>query len=227
MSGKINLDIESLKFIFEKNKPYILPSIVIFTCIVLFFQFIIPQLKTLLTAREQAKQASLNLKTLKENLNILVNTDEDSLDSQLEVLNQALPFSKDFSGILNSIDFASRRTGVALGAFSLKIGEILSSQNDSELPTITLSIPINSGIVGVSGFVDTIEKTVPLSEVSFVKIGDNISSVNLSFYYKPLSIPSDRDGVRVNPVSQKALLLVDKLKNFERTSGLPQITPPF
>jgi len=227
MNGKINLDIKSLKFILEKDKPYILPLVIIFTCIVLFFQFIIPQLKTLLTAREQEKQASLNSRTLKENLNILVNTDEDSLDSQLEVLNLALPSSKDFGGILNSIYLTSQRTGVALGAFSIRIGDLSEYQKDSELPKITLSIPINSGIAGVNGFVDAIEKTVPLSEVNLVKIGekDSISSVNLSFYYKPLGISSNKDYVSVNPVSQKALLLIDKLKNFDNISSLSRDIP--
>ncbi len=224
MNDKINLDIKSLRFILEKNKPFIFPCLIIIVCIVLLFQFIIPQLKNLSTAREQAKEASLKLETLRENFNVLVNTDEKSLDSQLQVLNQALPSSKDFSGILSSIYFASQKTGVALGAFSLKIGDLSSPQKDSKFPIITMSIPINSGVVGVGSFLDTIGKTVPLSEVTLVKIGDRISSVALAFYYKPLGLSSKED-FRVKPISQQGILLIERLKSFENASSLPWNIP--
>lgn len=224
MNDKINLDIKSLKFILEKNKPFIFPCLIIIVCIVLFFQFIVPQLKSLLVVQEQAKGASLRLKTLKENLNILTNTDEDHLDSQLQVLNQALPFSKDFSGILSSIYFASQKTGVALGAFSLKIGDLSDSQKDSKFPIITMSIPINSGVVGASSFVDVIGKTVPLSEVTLVKIGDRVSTVALAFYYKPLGL-SNKEDFRVKPISQQGLLLIGRLKSFENVSSAETPNP--
>ena len=89
MNEKINLDLKSLKFIFEKNKPYIFPGVVILACIILFFQFIIPQFNALLKTNQEARSASLELETLTEDLNILSNVDEKSLDSQSEIANRA------------------------------------------------------------------------------------------------------------------------------------------
>ena len=83
MNEKINVDLKSLKFIFERNKSYILPSIIIVICIALFLQFVIPQFRILSLAQEEARLASLKLQILKENLNVVTNTDEKSLDSRL------------------------------------------------------------------------------------------------------------------------------------------------
>lgn len=217
MNEKINADLKSLKFIFDRNKFYILPSVIILVCIVLFFQFIIPQFKTLLIAKKDAKEASIKLETLKENLNILVNTNENSLDSQLTILNLALPLNKDFAGVLNSIYYVSQKTGVNLGSFSLQIGDLSEAKKNDKFPTINLSVPINAGVAAINSFVETISKTVPLSEVTLIKIGAQTSTINLSFYYKPLGSTSS-ENIRINPLSKKGLSLINKLTGFENIS---------
>ena len=218
MIGKINTDLKSLKFIFEGNKSYILPSIIIVVCIALFLQFVIPQFRILFKQQEEAKQASLKLQTLKENLNLLTNIDEKSLDVQLKILNLALPLSKDFSGILNSIYYVSQKTGVSLGTFSLQIGDLQDAKKNDDFPSISLSIPVNANAVGVSSFVETLSKTVPLSEVTIIKIRDIASSVKLSFYYKSLGLSNLKEDARINPLSQKGLSIIQELSSFENTS---------
>ena len=214
MNEKINEDIKSLKFIFNKNKPYIFPIAIILVSIILFWQFIIPQFGALLMARKEARETSLELEALKDNLNVLTNIDEKSLDAQLEVLNLALPLNKDFSAILNSIYNASEKAGVIPGSFSFKIGDLSRSENDDNFPVIKLSVPINSGITAVNNFVETISKTFPLSEVYLIKIGGTSSTVSLSFYYKPLGASNYNQDSRISPISQKALTLINQLSEF-------------
>lgn len=217
MNEKINADLKSLKFIFDKNKPYILPIVIMLSCIILFWQFVIPQFKTLLKAQKDVRQASERLQMLKENLNVLKNTDEKTLDGNLKTLSLALPLAKDFTGILNSIYYASQKTGVGLGSFSLQIGDILSSEKKDDFPKISVSIPINANTVGVESFVKTISKTVPLSEVTLIKIRNTASSIEASFYYKPLGA-SPKEDLRINPTSQKGLSIINQLKSFENIS---------
>lgn len=219
MNEKINADLKSLKFIFDRNKHYILPAIVILISIILFWQFVIPQFNILLAAREEARQASLKLQTLKENLNILANTDEKSLDAQLKILNSALPLNKDFSGILNSIYNASEKTGVNLGSFSLQIGDLSDSKKKDDFPTISLSVPINSNAAGVSNFVETLSKTVPLAEITMIKIINIASSVKVSFYYKPLVFSNLKEDARIIPLTQKGLSMIQELSSFEDASS--------
>ena len=223
MNEKINADIKSLKFIFERNKSFVLPMVIILTCIILFFQFVIPQFKILLAAQEEAKQASLKLQTLKENLNVLANTDEKTLDEQIRILNLALPLNKDFSGILNAIYYASQKTGVTLGNFSLQIGNLEDTKKKEDFPSISLLVPVTANAIGVNSFVETLAKTVPLSEVSIIKIKNIVSSVKLSFYYKSLGAQDYKEDSRINPLSQKGIDIINKLSLFENISSLAPV----
>lgn len=213
MNGKVNADIKSIKFIYERNKLFILPVAIMLICIFLLFQFVIPQFKSYLAVQEETKEALLKLDILEKNLNILANTNEEILDSQLKILSLALPLGKDFSGILNSIYYSSQASGVDLGSFSLQIGNLSSSESTGKFPTISVSIPVNGNVKAVNSFVETISNSVPLSEVSFIKVGDTLSTISLSFYYKPLGSSSAED-VPLNPLSQKGLELIDKLSGF-------------
>jgi len=225
MDEKINADLKSLKFIFNKNKSYIVPIVIILVSIMLFLQFVIPQFGALLTARREAKDVSTKLETLKANLDILTNINEETLDSQLKILNLALPLDKDFIGMLNSIYLTSQKTGVSLGSFSFKIGDLAQSENGDSFPVVKLSVPINSGVTAINSFVETISKTVPLSEIYLIKVGNISSAVSLSFYYKPLNISSYSQDVPISSISQKGLRLISQLGEFKNTSSFSNPSP--
>jgi len=226
MNEKISVDLKSLKFIFNKNKPYIFTIVIMLVSIMLFFQFVIPQFNTLLKVQKEARYASLKLGILKANLDVLTNTDEDVLDSQLKVLNLALPSNKDFIGILDSVYSTAQKTGVSLGSFSFRIGDISKSENNDNFPVVKLSAPINAGVTAISSFVETISRTVPLSEVLLIKVGNVSSMVNLSFYYKPLSASSYSQDARINPIAQKGLTLINQLREFENVPSISKSPIP-
>lgn len=215
MNEKINEDIKFFKFIFDKNKSYIFPIVIMLVSIMLFFQFVIPQVSLLLKTRKEAKESSLRLETLKENLDVLINVNEETLDSQLKILNLALPLNKDFIGILNSVYLTAQKAGVNPGSFSLKIGDISKSENGDNFPVIKLSVPINAGVTEINNFVTAISKTVPLAEAYLVKAGNISSMVSLSFYYKPLGASNYSWDAHISPISQKGLTLVNQLSGFE------------
>lgn len=215
MNEKINEDIKFFKFIFDKNKSYVFPIVIMLVSIMLFFQFVIPQVSLLLKTRKEAKESSLRLETLKENLDVLINVNEETLDSQLKILNLALPLNKDFIGILNSVYLTAQKAGVNPGSFSLKIGDISKSENDDNFPVIKLSVPINAGVTEINNFVTAISKTVPLAEAYLVKAGNISSMVSLSFYYKPLGASNYSWDAHISPISQKGLTLVNQLSGFE------------
>lgn len=218
MNGKINADLQSINFIFNRNKPYILPGVIILACFILIFQFIIPQFNEFIKTKQEAKEASLKLDVLKGNLNVLINTNENSLDSQLKVLILALPPDKDFDGILNSINNASNKAGISLGAFSLQIGSLSNSEKNGESQVLSVSLPINAGIAEVYNFLEIINNSVPLSEISSVKSTDKTSTVSLSFYYKPLA-SSISENVPIKSLSSQGFSLVNKLSGFANVTS--------
>ena len=219
MNEKINFDINSFKIIYARNKGLIFPTVIIFLCVLLFFQFVIPQFNTLFIAQKEVREATQKIEVLKENLNLLANTDENSLDSQFRILNLALPAGKDFSGVLNSIYYASQKIGASLGSFSFRIGDLSKSEKNEDFSTISLVVPVNAGAAAVNSFVETLAKSVPLSHVSFIKIGENSSSVNISFYYKPLGVSAPSDSDPIIPISQKGISLVNELNSFGNISS--------
>jgi hypothetical protein len=218
MKSKINLDLVSLKFIFDRNKFYIIPAIIILVSVVLFYQFVIPEFNALHEAQQEAKELSQELEIMKSNLNVLSNVDEDVLDSQLKTLTLALPLNKDAIRILNSIYATAQKAGVSLGAFSFAIGDISKSESKIDLPIIKLSVPIDADVIGVNSFIEIINKTVPLSEINSVKIGNKSSQIELSFYYKPLGNSNYSSNSQINPISQKGLTLISQLSGFEDAS---------
>lgn len=226
MNEKINADLKSLKFILNKNKAYILPVVVILVSIMLFFQFVISQFGALLAAREEALITSLRIEALKANLDVLTNINEKTLDLQLKTLSLALPLSKDFFGILNSIYSTAQKTGVDLGSFSFKIGDISKAESGDNFPVVKLSAPINSGVAAINNFVETISKTVPLAEVYSVKVNNISSTVSLSFYYRPLSVSNYSQDVRIFPISQKGIALVSQLGKFENAPSFLESSKP-
>lgn len=215
MNEKIDADIKILKFIYNKNKPFILPAAIMLISVILFFQFVIPQFRELLTARKEVAAASQKLKTLKANLDVLSNVNEETLDSQLKILNLALPLNKDFIGILDSIYSTVQKIGVDLGVFSFKVGDLSESKSDGDFPVVKLSLPINSGIIATNSFVEAMSKTFPLSEVYFIKVGNMFSTVNVSFYYEPLGGSGYKLDAPISPISQKGITLVNQLRGFE------------
>lgn len=219
MNKKINADLKLFKFIFNKNKPYIFPFVTILITIIFFFQFILPQFNVLFRARKEAGEMSLRLGVFKKNLTVLTNVDEQALDLQLETLNSALPLNKDFIRILNSLYVTAQKIGVDLGGFSISVGDLSKTGDGDSFPVIKLSVPIKAGITAVNNFVEIISKTIPLSEVYHIKIGDVSSMVSLAFYYKPLSASNYSQDSHIIPISQKGLTLLDQLYKFENTSS--------
>lgn len=219
MNEKINTDLKSLQFILKKNKGYILPAVVMLISVILLFQFVVPQFGSLIAIQKEAKESSLKLETLKANLDILANVDEDILDSQLNVLSMALPLNKDFVGMLNSVYSSAQKTGVSLGAFSLQIGDISEPGSGDSIPEIKISLPINANIATINNFLETVDKAIPLSEIYSVNVANASSTINMSFYYKPLGASTYNENARISPISQKGLTLINQLSELQNTSS--------
>lgn len=226
MNEKINLDLKTLKFVLSRNRVYIIPVVIILISIILFFQFVVPQFNSFLMARQKMAEASLKLETLKSNLNMLMNTNEEKLELQFNTFNSALPSTKDFTGILDAIYSTAQKTGVGLGNFSFKIGNLSQAEASESIPTIKLSLPVEGGVIAINSFVEAISKSSPLVKVNLVKIGDISSTVDLSFYYKPLNYSQYSQDSPVIPLSQKGQNLLNQLNQLETSFSPQQIQIP-
>lgn len=218
MEGRINTEVQSLKIIYNRNKHYIIPGVVIFVSILLIIQVVIPQFRTLSLVREEAKQAEKVLDGLKQDLSVLESQDQETLESQLRTSSLALPINKDFGGILNALYSAAARSGVNIGRFSFEVGNLESKdEKDVKFSTIDLSVNLDNDILAVNSFVDIIGKTLPISDISIIRTDNKISNIGLLFYYRTLPPASLKKGGRIVPLSQKHLGLLSKINDFNNT----------
>lgn len=214
-NSKVNIDIDTLKFLYEKNKEFIIPVAIIIVCFILLIKFIMPQFQALFTLGNDAKKDSSKIIVLKNNFNLLSALTDSTLDPKLQIVNAALPTNKDFIGIINAISYASSIAGVNVGDFQLEIGDLSKAAIDTgKLSSISLNLSINGSIEATNKFIKALYATFPLSEVTSINLGNTSSNVAINFYYKPLPPVAYNESSPINPIPNSKLELIDKLSNF-------------
>jgi len=220
MKKKVNIDSTTFWFLYRSYKEYLLPAGVIFASILLFVLVIIPQFQSFLDTQQNIKAESDKLTSLKNNLNLLTNMDESQMDSQLQIVSKTLPPDKDFEGILNGISIAADKAGVSLGDYEFQVGDITKpSLNIQSYPSLQISLTINGGVSGVTGFISELYKTVPLSEITDLKVTSRTSAVTALFYYKPFPPLGSNNGNPINPVSQTGASVITNLSSWNNVIG--------
>lgn len=210
-----NIDLRTLKILYEKYRDYLLPLGIIFISFVLFTRVVTPQINDLLNLQRETKKEQEKLSQLLDNLNLLTTLNESLLDSQLSVSSDTLPANKDFAAILNAVSASSDKVGVFLGDFEFQVGDISKpSTVISGLPTLQLDLNVTGSVNGIIRFVDELYRTVPVSQVSSIEFGNNRATLTVVFYYKAFAPVKFRDDTRLELVSQKKANLVSQIQSW-------------
>ena len=183
----IHLNINSTTFniLYRKYKSFVLPSIIIISCIILFFIVIIPQVQAVLDAKEKERIEKQKLELFKNNYNLLLNMDIVKLNSEFEILTKTLPSGKDFAGIINSISDKSVKSGVSIGDFEFAVGDISKTiEGTTSFPSILISLDVAGEPKAILDFVKQLYKSMPLSEITTIEQGGESARIKIQFYYK-------------------------------------------
>lgn len=221
-----SIDINTLKFLYERYKDFIIPFLIVLASFLLFARVVLPSVFDLLDAYEEQKTALQALSNMEKKLSLLKSIDNSTLDSQLAIASKTLPIDKDFAGILNAISDASGKTGVSIGGFKFSVGS-LSETKESETSTLNMEIVFNASAYKVADFIDRLQRTLPISEVNKISAQENLSNIKISFYYKPLARLKPDDSLPLLPVSAKGLALINEISsNFSiPQSSIFDLTP--
>jgi len=218
MKKKINIDQETIVFLYKKNKNYILPVLIIFVCIFLFFQVIIPQINNLFELQKQAKVEQVKLETLRKNLTSLTNLDPSVLESQYKIATAVFPVNKDFAGIIGAISVAAGKSGLLVGDYDFSVGDVSKPQTDvKKFPFLKISVNLSGDIKNASGFISELYKTAPLSEVVSLSSSTNSISLTINFYYKtipPINFKEEIPLQALSVDSRKHLADIAKWSNL-------------
>lgn len=215
MENKVNIDINTLKFLYGKYKDFLVPLVVIIACFILLIKFVVPQFRALFTIGREAKKAESQLSIFKNKFSLLSSLGDSTLDSQLQIVNSALPTNKDFIGTINAISNAASASGVGVGEFQLQIGDLLQTPTDTRVfYSISLNLSVTGSIDDVNKFMIVLSNTLPLSEVTSINIGNASSTVAINFYYRPLPPVNYNDATPINPIPNSKLTIINKLSSF-------------
>lgn len=227
-----NTDIRLLYYRYKDTSYYtiFIISLVFFVCFILFFQVVLPQLQNWFSIRNEVLATRTRIDVINQNISFMNNLDKAQLSNQVTLTTSALPFEKDFTGILNALTDASLKAGVSLDDYSFQIGNIASISGQTRqsrqlrnatrgTSTVRVTISIGGSVTGVNNFLKEINKKLPLSEVIEVEGEFNQTSVTMEFYQKQFPQIVFQDDQPLVPLSGRQQ---SRLAEFE--SWLPEVT---
>lgn len=230
---KINIDRLALEQLYKKYKDYLVPILAIIICFFLLVSITIPQVGILSEKQQQYNLEKTKLQILTNNYNILAGLNDITLNSQFGLALNALPSTKSFTGILNSISLAANKSGVFLGDYEFQVGDLSKFPTGKNVPSLELTLFINGGASETTRFVNELYNSLPISEVTNIQVSNNRSSVIAIFYYKPFASTKD-SYLPIAPLSKNYLEIINKislwnnpqvLQNFPSSNSTQSASP--
>lgn len=204
---------------------------VVLACIFLIFQVIVPQVNSWFSIRDETIATSQRIAILQENINYMNNLDKGLLQSQLNTATNALPTVKDFGSILDIVADASVASGVSLNDYSFQVGDVASSSGGLDIDTkrkgltsIKITVVAAGTIEKVKRFIQTLEKSLPVSEVVDIDGSGETLSISIQFYQKSVPDIKLEEDKPLTSLSAEQSNLLQQLAAWRKARPL-QSTP--
>jgi Tfp pilus assembly protein PilO len=216
---------------FRDSELYSFTTLVvaIFICVVLLIYLILPELNNWFSIRQEVVATRQRIAVLQQNITFMNNLDRNVLNQQLLTSTEALPSQKDFASMLNSISNASANSGVSLNDYSFQVGNIASSSGKSvatnQLTPIQVIVVVNGNIDQIRKFINVIENSLPLAEVTMINGSVPNTAVTIDFYQKPFPTSNFSPGTPLAPIANDKVTLLQKLSEWQNTSGTQSTSP--
>lgn len=228
MNKKLTLSEDTFRLGYYQYRAYVVPSLVIFVSIALFFLVIVPQVQNWFSIQRQIQDTRAKVATLQEDTARLSGVDEGGLDTDLQLTTAALPPDKDLLYILSAINQAGVDAGVAVSDYSLQGGASAAAAT-TEKDSLDVLISISGGSDSAQKFITEVKKRLPLANIAGVRVSSTTStSVQVSFFSQPfahLSFDADQPIETISPIEQG---LLTELSSFNKgndglldTSSIP------
>lgn len=221
--NKISINKQTLEELYRKYKDYLIPIVSIIVCFFLLVFITIPQIGILSEKQQQYNLEKTKLQILTNNYNILSVLDDKTLDSQLALVVGTLPSEKNFSSIINSVNIAANKSGIFLGDYEFKVGDLSKTPIGKKVPTLELMLSINGGAIETIRFVNELHNSLPIAESTNIQVNNNRSTITVVFYYKPFIEVKD-NSLPITALSKNYLDIINQLSLWNNPQML-QILP--
>jgi hypothetical protein len=194
-----------------KDTPYytiLIISLIFLVCMILISQLIVPQVQNWFSIRDEVIATQARIDVINQNINFMNSIDKVRIEKQVSLTASALPFEKDFGGILNAITDASGKAGVSLDDYSFQVGSIASvsgkqSRAVKDLSSVRVTIEITGDMEGVASFLKEINTKLPLVDVVEVDGEFNKTKITMDFFQKQFPKIVFKDDQPLVPISKK------------------------
>jgi hypothetical protein len=194
-----------------KDTPYytvLIISVIFLVCMMLISQLVIPQVQNWFSIRDEVIATRARIDAINQNISFIKSIDKVRIEKQVSLTATALPFEKDFEGILNAITDASAKSGVALDDYSFQLGSIASvsgKQNDltKGLSSINVTVEITGDMDAIASFLKELNTKLPLVDVIEVEGEFNKTKITMEFFQKQFPKIVFKDDQPLVPISKK------------------------
>ena len=206
----------TLRILYYRNRPFILPTILFVLSLIIIVEAVFPQVQQWFTIHSAISSSLQKIDSLNKNIATLNKISEKDLDAKLEFLSEVLPENKDYVGILSAISSAAISSGTSLGDYNFNVGNLSSSETKNN--TIQLKLSLTGGIVEARKFIVQLKKQTPLSSLADVEIGNDLITVVASFYFKPFPVVSYQKAQDIINLTPQEENLYTSLKSSLNTA---------
>lgn len=215
---------EELKAIYKKHKQRILPIVLAFAGIFVLFRIVLPQWADISDTRSLIEKKETTVKAKESTLLLLNALSPENVDRDYDLATKALPIQKDLVLIFNELTTVSEKTNVELGGFSVKVGDVYTTEPGSgrAREREVSGIPFLNIVVNVSGqsenmrlFAEELYRSVPLVEIKGIDIAKSDARYDVNFFYKPIvQRPQNFDTVALEGLSNPERTQLEELSTW-------------
>lgn len=224
--------IDDLRLLYFKYKDSVgfttgLVFVLVTLTAVVSIWIVMPQLDKWFSIQKEVTDTRNRISLLKSNRDIVASMDQALIDKQFSLMGDALPFEKNFTGVVTAIDGATLVSGMRRDDYSFTVGN-LSTKSAQLSPSTVISVKIK--LVGdpdkLLVFLQTMQKLLPLSEIVALSHNAGSTNVEINFFYKykleDLQIPYT-DPLRTLTDGNNKLLQTLEKNNNEATELTPAL----
>lgn len=161
--------------------------IIAFIGIALISRIIIPQLESWFSIQAEIDATKKRIATLQANTNVVSGIRRNQLDEQFLTATTALPYVKDYTSIITTLDRAANQSGVVLDDYSFQVGNLSTTSAKLAPETaISVKLTVKGEIDKIQEFLNELDTITPLSEVVSITYANSGAGIGVTFFYKYL-----------------------------------------
>lgn len=188
---------------------------VVLVSLLLIWLVILPQLNRWFSIQNEIRETEARITAIRNNTVFLNNLNNSALDKNLQIVSSAIPFEKDYAGILSAITTAAVFSGVSVSDYSFQIGQLTQLRTAKEgYSPLQLTLRVDGDIPSVKRFIEEMQQRLPLTEFREWQAEPSSSSLTVVFFHKDFPKIVLEDAKPLAPLSSSQLRLVNTLSSW-------------